>query len=111
MRAQRQLPSRQRVDWLRRTGSLIVCVALIALSGGGSHGQTPNRLNYFKNFFVTGNYATASVDFGSQSGGNGLVTGTITTGQMIPNDADVWVRSVLANNRWSGNARGATACR
>jgi hypothetical protein len=54
--------------------------------------DTPG-LNYFKNFFVTGDYVSATVDLGSQSGGNGLVTGTIQFDQpdeLLPsNDADV----------------------
>ena len=80
--------------WSRRA-LLLVCSMMIVLSGIGSHGQAPADtpgLNYFKNFFVTGSFATASVDFGSQSGGGGFVTGTITVDQpdeLIPNDADV----------------------
>jgi hypothetical protein len=83
--------TRHNTTWSRRVG-LLICLAFVAVSGGPIHADVPpdsGGLNYFKNFFVTGNYATASVDFGSQSGGNGLVTATITTGQLIPNDADV----------------------
>ena len=80
------------LGWSRRA-ALLMCMALIVFSGQRGQGQavpgdTPG-LNYFKNYFVTGNYAIASVDFGSQSGGNGLVTATIATGQLIPDDADV----------------------
>ena len=84
---------RPRSAWSRRAPLLMICLALVVLSGQNSQGQGPADtagLTYFKNFFVTGNYITASVDFGSQSGGNGLVTGTISFGSnAMPVDADV----------------------
>ncbi|MET0212727.1 MAG: hypothetical protein ABW292_06980, partial [Vicinamibacterales bacterium] len=52
----------------------------------------PPGLNYFKNFFVTGNYVVASVDFGSQSGGGGFLEAEINFDQpeeMVPPNADV----------------------
>src|SRR5262245_35489472 len=80
------------IGWPQR-GALFVCMALIVLSGRGSQSQgSPPGLNYFKNFFVTGNYVTASADFGSQSGGNGFVTSQIhfdEPDELVPPDADV----------------------
>ena len=56
----------QRSAWSRRA-ALLMCMALIVVSGQGSQGQgSPPGLSYFKNFFVTGNFVVASLDFGSQ---------------------------------------------
>lgn len=53
------------------------------------HAQAVNDgLRFFKNYFVTGGSVTGSVDFGSQSGGNGFVTGVIPISG-VPQDADI----------------------
>jgi len=53
------------------------------------HAQTVNDgLHFFKNYFVTGGSVTGNVDFGSQSGGGGFVTGVIPISG-VPQDADI----------------------
>jgi hypothetical protein len=87
-----QVVRQQPIGWSQRA-ALFVCMALIVLSGHRSQSQgSPPGLNYFKNFFVTGNYVGASVDFGSQSGGGGFVTAVINfddPSELVPDDADV----------------------
>ena len=50
-------------------------------------------LSFFKNFFVSGNYVAAGIDFGSQSGGGGVITGEVHFGSgnenAVPPNADL----------------------
>ena len=77
---------------LKRLGILLTLLFLL-LSSQSSQTQAgdPPGLNFFKNFFVTGNYVVASVDFGSQSGGGGFVEAEINFNdpEEVPADADV----------------------
>jgi len=76
--------------------AVLLCAVFVMLSvQRGMTDNGPTALNYFKNFFVTGNFVTNSVDFGSQSGGGGFVTGVINfpsaanPQEFVPPDADV----------------------
>src|SRR5262245_65741427 len=71
------------------------------------HTQTVNDgLHFFKNYFVTGGSVTGYVDFGSQSGGGGFVTGVIPISG-VPQDADI----VGAFLYWETIEIGRASCR
>ena len=76
-----------------RTTSALSTLLLLVLYSQGSHTQgNPPGLNFFKNFFVTGNYVAASVDFGSVSSGGGFIEADIDFDQpeeLVPENADV----------------------
>src|SRR5262245_24124839 len=68
-----------------------VCVAAILLVVATQTGHTQavnDGLHFFKNYFVTGGSVTGTVDFGSQSGGNGFATAVIPISG-VPQDADI----------------------
>jgi len=82
-------------DVKRRVGSVRLCAAALLSLGSIvaatqiGHTQTvSDGLHFFKNYFVTGGSVTGNVDFGSQSGGGGFVTGVIPISG-VPQDADI----------------------
>jgi Metallo-peptidase family M12 len=62
--------------------------SLVAATQIGHTQTVGDGLHFFKNYFVTGGSVTGNVDFGSQSGGNGFVTGVIPISG-VPQDADI----------------------
>ena len=78
----RVLPSRQ-------FGIVVTIGFLLLLSQSGS-GQQPNGLNFFKNYFVTGDYTVAGVGLRG-TGVNGIASGNIhfTGATAVPPNADI----------------------
>jgi hypothetical protein len=73
----------------RPCAAAIFCVELLVAATQVGHTQTvTDGLHFFKNYFVTGGSVTGNVDFGSQSGGGGFVTGVIPISG-VPQDADI----------------------
>ena len=85
--------SRRRLGLLRNPRTfLTVLLLLLASQSSQTQVGNPPGLNFFKNFFVTGNYVAASEDFGSESGGGGFLEAEINFDQpeeMVPPNADV----------------------
>ena len=102
-----QRTPRPRSAWSRRAALAMSLIALVLAGDRGSGQSTPTQLKYFKNFFVTGDFARASVDFGSQSHGGGFVTGEIhfnANSETVPADAEiVGAFLVLANSARFGD--------
>src|SRR5688500_1574878 len=77
---------------VRAPGAIFAALLLLLSSQNGQTQGNPPGLNYFKNFFVTGNYVAASVDFGSVSGGAGFIQADINFDdpeELVPSNADV----------------------
>ena len=55
----------------RSLRALTFAAAVVLVTVEPSNAQA---LSFFKNFFVSGNYAAEGIDFGSQSGGGGVIT-------------------------------------
>jgi uncharacterized protein YjbI with pentapeptide repeats len=77
----------------RAVAAVAATVALLA--GAGAHAQTVtgSDLNYFRNYFVTGNYAAGYVGLAGK-GVNGLATGAITIAEgtapgQVPQGAEI----------------------
>src|SRR4029453_4866256 len=76
-----------RMTATRLPGSLAAGVLVAALAAHTAHAQ--NALNFFKNYFVTGDYVAVGVGL-QHTGVNGLATGTLTVDpSQIPADAEV----------------------
>jgi hypothetical protein len=73
----------------RPCATAIFCLELFLAATQVGHTETlSDGLHFFKNYFVTGGSVTGNVDFGSQSGGGGFVTGVIPISG-VPQDADI----------------------
>jgi len=71
----------------RALGPLAAGVLVATLAPHPAHAQ--GALNYFKNYFVTGDYLAVGVGL-QHTGVNGLATGTLTVDpSQIPADAEV----------------------
>jgi hypothetical protein len=77
----------QRTTATRLPGSLAAGMLVAALAAQPARAQ--NALNYFKNYFVTGDYVAVGVGL-QHTGVNGLATGTLTVDpSQIPANAEV----------------------
>jgi hypothetical protein len=80
----------------RRTGAVAAAVCLLWIPAEAQ----AQALNFFKNYFVTGNYVTGGIDFGSQSGGGGVVTAEIHFGSSYENEVPANADIVAAILYW-----------
>ena len=67
---------------------LVTFLFLIGFLSSPLPGQAADGINFFKNYFVTGDYVVGSVDLKPQQAVNGLVSGTIPMSG-VPQDADI----------------------
>ena len=68
---------------------LVTFLLLIGLLSSPLPGQAADGIEFFKNYFVTGDYVTGYVDLQPQQAVGGLVSGNILMGNAVPVNADI----------------------
>ena len=72
---------------MKRALLLAIIPALLLQQGAPTVAQTPDALGFFKNYFITGDYAVGGVGL-HDLGVNGIATGSIPI-QGVPAESDV----------------------
>jgi hypothetical protein len=67
---------------------LVTLLFLTSLLGSATDSQAADGIDFFKNYFVTGDYVVGSVDLKPQQAVEGLASGTINMSG-VPADADI----------------------
>ena len=73
---------------LRRRLTAVACMVALALLGQTAFAQAPPSWNFFRNYFVTGDYVVGGVGLRGLGDGSGFAPGTITINN-VPAGADV----------------------
>jgi uncharacterized protein YjbI with pentapeptide repeats len=104
MKLSRMLPVKRNLAVIQRLAAVVFGVA--SLLGISAEAQAADPLHYFKNYFVTGDYAVAGVSLKGK-GVNGIATGKITMAT-VPPGADI-VAAYLYWGEEEKNENPATA--
>src|SRR5437870_8975122 len=97
---------------LRRSAAPFALGFVMLFAQSGGHAQAADALNFFKNYFITGDYVVGGVGLRG-TGVNGFATGTINmTNAAVPQGAEVlgaflYWETVETTNLLGAGAKGA----